>query len=878
MKRFACILLTVLMLAPLAAGTRKKLRSDAGIKYLDTHFALYDSLQKNIFNYAETAYKEFKSVEQWTTFLESQGFQVQRGVAGIPTAFVASFGSGSPVIGMMAEYDAIAGMSQDTVPYRKPLVPGAAGQACGHNVLGTGSVAGAVAVSRWLAESGHAGTVKLFGCPAEEGGGGKAYMMREGVFDGLDAMLDWHPDIRNTVNKTSGLANVQVLFSFRGKSSHASGAPEAGRSALDAVESFNYMMNMMREHVPQTSRIHYVITDGGKAPNVVPDKAGVKYFFRSPSRATVKDILDRALKAAEGAAMGTGTTMDYELVSGNYERLPNEEMAALVGRSLEKVGGIKLDEREMAFAREVSRVSASDVSLIDRLATVIPPAEEGYEAYVSSDVGNVTWAVPTGSFRYSCFVPGGVGHSWQQTASCGTTIGTKGALGAAKVLYLSAVELMTDPALLGRVRDEFHRRRGDDFVFEPLMGNRRPPFRDQATLPKALDPSAFRSAGTSLVEGGIPSLRKETGLTEEGLTYYLEHASILDQTSSGRCWYFATANTIRGDREFSVVYPYFWDMMEKANLFLVNVWEHRKEALDSRYNEKIFRRPTWDGGTFMNAAWLIGKYGVVPASAMKETYTSRHTDDLLRTLRSLLRKRGLELRETTEPEAVRDAALRDVYKLLCSMLGTPPESFTFEGKTWTPRSFAEAFVPAGFPGNYAVLMNDPSRPYYRMYSVEGSRAAADGDDWTFLNLPAEELEQIGIRALAGGSKFYFTADTAADASPSDGIYSRSLYPVDEVLGIESRQEKEEMFRSYGAVSTHAMAMCGVSVNADGTPSKWVSENSFGYSRTASGLATMDADWWRTYLFRMAVPADYLTDTQRSLLEQTPIQIPYWNLY
>ena len=698
-----------LSIAPAVSAPRPKKNEKVGIRYLDAHFHLYDSLQKQIFNFAETGYKEERSVRQWTSFLASQGFTVEQGVAGIPTAFVATYGSGSPVIGMMAEYDAIGGMSQDTVPFRKVLVPGAAGHACGHNLLGTGSVAGAVAVSKWLAATGFSGTVKLFGCPAEEGGGGKAYMMREGVFEGLDAMLDWHPDTRNTVNRTSGLANVQVQFTFTGKSSHASGAPEAGRSALDAVEVFDYMMNMMREHVPQTSRIHYVITDGGQAPNVVPDRASVKYFFRSPSRDVVQDILSRALEAAEGAAMGTGTTMDYELVSGNYERLPNDAMADLVGRSLDQVGGIHLDEREMAFAHAMVAESGADAALIDKLAVVVPPAEEGYEAYVSSDVGNVTWAVPTGSFRYACFVPGGVGHSWQQVSSGGTTIGTKGAIGAAKVLYLSAVELMTDAKLLASVRTEFLERRGPDFVFEPMMGNRRPPFLPAATLDPTLPEMDLKPA---FVPIAVPVATPRADTT--GLDIFLRSAGIQDQAESGRCWYFATANVIRGDLEFSVVHPYFWDMMEKANLFLVNVWDHRKEAVDSRYNETLFRRPTWDGGHFMNAVYLIDKYGVVPSSAMPETEVSQNTGTLLRDLRRLLRAYGMKMRETTDPEMVRKAAMKDVSSLLVAALGTPPESFEFEGKTYTPASFRDAFVAPDLSDRYVMLMNDPRHPYHRM--------------------------------------------------------------------------------------------------------------------------------------------------------------------
>ena len=849
MRRIALLLLALLAVLTAGARTPKKRKADIGVKYLDAHFAMYDSLQKSIFNYAETAYGEFRSADQWTRYLESEGFTVERNAGGIPTAFVASFGSGSPVIGMMAEYDAIAGMSQDTVPYRKPLVPGAPGHACGHNVLGTGSIAGAVAVSKYLAASGASGTVKLFGCPAEEGGGGKAYMMTGGVFDGLDAMLDWHPDTRNTVNKATGLANVQVLFTFKGKSSHASGAPDAGRSALDAVESFNYMMNMMREHVPQTSRIHYVITDGGKAPNVVPDRASVKYFFRSPSRETVQDILSRALKAAEGAAMGTGTTFDYELVSGNYERLPNDEMAALVGRSLQKVGGISLDEREMEFAREVASVSGANASLIDRLSVIVPPADEGYEAYVSSDVGNVTWAVPTGSFRYSCFTPGGVGHSWQQVASCGTTIGTKGAIGAAKVLYYSAVELITDARLLSRVREEFLSRRGPDFTFQPMMGNRRPPFRSPATMSTHIDREMFDGLPADNNSLDRKSLKADTS----ALTYFIRPESVLDQEDSGRCWFFSTSTVLGGD--ISRNYIYFWDLLEKSNLFLCEVWNHRKEALDSRFNEKIFRRPIWDGGHFMDAVYLVEKYGIVPESAMPETEVSLNPDCLKRVLRQLLRGYGLKLRESTEPEALRQEALKEVYKLLEGSLGTPPES---------------GIRKLDMSG-YSILMNDPTRPYHKMYRVEGSRGAYDAPDWTFLNLPMEELEAIGIKSLAAGERFYFTADTDAYSDKPAGVYSLDTYDIPSLT-------KEELFRSYGAVSAHAMAMCGVKVADDGTPERWVAQNSFGLKRGPDGLAVMDREWWQTYMFRMVVKTENLTPQQQTMQELTPETIPYWNLY
>ncbi len=461
-----------------AAGPRRAApkRQDAGMSYLDANFRLYDSIQKRIHGFAETGYNEYRSAELLCDHLERNGFRIEKGVAGIPTAFTATFGEDGPVIGVMAEYDALPGMAQDTLPYVH-VSAGGAGHGCGHNLLGTGAVAGAVAISKWLAQ-GYPGTVRLFGCPAEEGGGGKAYMMREGCFDGLDAMLDWHPDTRNTVNTQTGLANVQVHFVFHGRSSHASGAPEEGRSALDAAEAFNFMMNLMREHVPPDSRIHYVITDGGRAPNVVPDRAEVLYYLRNPRRTVVVDLLERALKAAEGAALGTGTAFEYEIVSGNYERLPNTVLSDVLYRNLKSVGGVRYNDRELAFAGEMMRNSGvGDTSAaLERVAKVEPPSDEGYEAWVSSDVGNVTWGVPTGSFRIAAFVPAGNGHCWQQTSSGGTTIGTKGAMNAARVIYLSACELYLQPKLLESVRAEFDERRGQDFRFEPLMGGRLPPF------------------------------------------------------------------------------------------------------------------------------------------------------------------------------------------------------------------------------------------------------------------------------------------------------------------------------------------------------------------------------------------------------------------
>lgn len=302
-------------------------------------------------------------------------------------------------------------------------------------------------------------------------------MAREGCFDGVDAILDWHPDICNLVNVESGLANVQMRFTFHGLSSHASSAPEKGRSALDAVEAFNFMMNMMREHVPDGTRIHYVITDGGKAPNVVPDRAEVLYYLRNRSRAVVQDLKERAIKAAEGAAMGTGTTVEFEAVSGNFERLYNESLAQVLQRNLETVGGVEYDARERAFAEDMLKASGiTDMSVLEKPSMVLPlgadyPTLKG----VSSDVGNVTWVAPTASFRAATFVPAGLGHCWQFTSSGGTTIGTKGVMNVAKVMFFTAYDLYNSPETVAKVKAEFDERRGNDFVFVPLIGDRKPP-------------------------------------------------------------------------------------------------------------------------------------------------------------------------------------------------------------------------------------------------------------------------------------------------------------------------------------------------------------------------------------------------------------------
>ena len=285
--------------------------------------------------------------------LEEAGFTIEKGVAGIPTAFVATYGSGSPVIGIMGEYDALPGISQSAVPYKTPSET-SSGHACGHHLFGTASSAAAIAVKEHLAEKGKGGTIVFFGCPAEEGGSGKVYMTRAGLFDAVDVMLHWHPSSINAANPANALANKSAKFRFYGTSAHAAGAPEKGRSALDAVESMNYMVNQMREHVPSDSRIHYVITSGGEAPNVVPNYAEVYYYTRHPKRDVVMDLFDRVVNAAKGAALGTDTKVDYEIIGGVHELLPNETLQTLVHKNLSAIGGYAYTSSEKEFATQIS--------------------------------------------------------------------------------------------------------------------------------------------------------------------------------------------------------------------------------------------------------------------------------------------------------------------------------------------------------------------------------------------------------------------------------------------------------------------------------------------------------------------------------------------
>ncbi|MCO5723833.1 amidohydrolase [Robiginitalea marina] len=459
----------MLLLAASLWGVRAQ---EDALRALDLKSEAYGKIALQIWEWAEMGYQEVQSSALLQKTLADAGFRIEAGVAGIPTAFVAEYGSGSPVIGILGEFDALPGLSQQATP-EKLSAGGEAGHACGHHLFGTASAAAAIAAKDWLARGGQQGTIRFYGCPAEEGGSGKVYMTRAGLFDDLDVALHWHPGDRNDASASASLANKSAKFRFHGVSAHAAGAPEKGRSALDGVEAMNAMVNLMREHIPEKARIHYVITDGGKAPNVVPDFAEVYYYARHNSREVVIDIFDRIVKAAEGAALGTGTTMDYEMIGGTYELLPNVRLQQVMHKNLEAVGGVAYTPEEMRFAEQIAKSLGSGGLQAD-MARGVQPFKTESQAYGSTDVGDVSFAVPTAGLRIATWVPGTPAHSWQAVAAGGTSIGLKGMMVAAKTLAATAIDLFKDPKALAEGRAEFLERRGADFKYIPLLGDRPP--------------------------------------------------------------------------------------------------------------------------------------------------------------------------------------------------------------------------------------------------------------------------------------------------------------------------------------------------------------------------------------------------------------------
>ena len=467
-KAALCLGLALLPAAALAADSGDGMR-----EFLAGRAARDAEVAKTIWNWAEVGYQETKSSALLQQELTKAGFKVEAGVAGIPTAFVASAGSGKPVIALLAEFDALPGINQDAVAERSPIAGKNSGHACGHHLFGAASVSAGIAIANWLKASGTPGTIRVYGTPAEEGGSGKVYMVRGGLFNDVDAVLHWHPSDVNFGGVDKALSNKSAKFRFRGLSAHASGAPEKGRSALDGVEAMDMMANMMREHIPSDARMHYVITSGGSAPNVVPDFAEVYYYVRHMDAKTVESIFDRLVKVSEGAALGTGTTVDHEVIGGTHNLLANEALARVMNEKLNEVGGFGYSPEEEAFAAKIyASLDSPSVPLESHRDVQAFDFER--PGLGSTDVGDVSWTVPTVGLRTATWVPGTPAHSWQATAAGGMAIGYKGMNVASQTLALTGKELFLRPDILAKAKAEFDERRGPDFRYRALLGDRAP--------------------------------------------------------------------------------------------------------------------------------------------------------------------------------------------------------------------------------------------------------------------------------------------------------------------------------------------------------------------------------------------------------------------
>jgi aminobenzoyl-glutamate utilization protein B len=461
-------------LATIAHAQWAQPERDAMLGSMEGQAGHFGEISRKIWELAEVGYKEVQSSTLLKDELRGAGFKISENTAQIPTAFVAEWGSGGPIIGILGEYDALPGLEQEAVPVKRPLQSTRPGHGCGHNLFGAASAFAAIAVKEQLSQRKLPGTVRFYGCPAEEGGGGKIYMVRAGAFKDCDVILHWHPGSENRASLKGNLGNITGKFRYHGTPAHAAGSPEKGRSALDAVTIFTHAVELLREHVPDSTRIHYVITRGGDAPNVVPAFAEVFLYLRSPNMTTLDQVWPRIRKCAEAGALGTETRFELEIINSSYTILPNDSLAKLLDRNLRVVGGVKYSEEEKAFAEELRKSLPSEgLASLDRAVKIMEP-EEGI-GFGSTDVGDVSWVVPTGGFSTATFVPGSPAHSWQSTASAGSSIGRKGMVVAAKVLALSAMDLLTDPKRIEDARKSFEARKGSSTYASRLPADQKPP-------------------------------------------------------------------------------------------------------------------------------------------------------------------------------------------------------------------------------------------------------------------------------------------------------------------------------------------------------------------------------------------------------------------
>ncbi len=462
------------------------------LSYLDDQSPLLISLATDIWEHPQPGFKETYAVTLIGNTLQNAGFRLTTSVAGIGTAFVAEWGSGAPVIGILGEYDALPGLSQKVTAQKEPIEPGAPGHACGHNLLGVAGVGAALALRRFMEAHGFEGTVRYFGCPAEESLMGKVFMARENTFAGLDAVLTWHPMYANTLWAASSAALNSFKLSFHGRSAHAGSSPDAGRSALDAVMLTDVGVNYLREHITSDARIHCVVTYGGEAPNIVPAYAQSFYYVRAPKRSQVEQIYERVLNVARGAALMTDTTLEVELVAACHEFLPNDAIQQVLLNNMKEVGPPPFDDDDMAFAQQLRatlpdgmvedalrRYGRSSEEMGDPLCRTVLDAvgtlSKGEVQPVSTDVGDVSQIAPTAQLTACCMPLGVPLHSWQAVASCGSRIGFKAMLFVSKALALTVFDLLQNPDLVRAARQEFLTSTGGKAYECPIPPELKPP-------------------------------------------------------------------------------------------------------------------------------------------------------------------------------------------------------------------------------------------------------------------------------------------------------------------------------------------------------------------------------------------------------------------
>ena len=449
------------------------------------------AISDEIWRFAELGLVEHKSSSLLIKELEKHGFKVERGVAGMPTAFIASFGNSKPIIAIMGEYDALPGLSQKKAPYKEPLKPGEPGHGCGHNIHGASGMAAAIAIRYAMEKYGVKGTIRFYGCPAEENLSGKVFMVRDGYFRDVDAAISHHPSSMNGATLKSCLALNSAKFHFYGKAAHAGGSPDQGRSALDAVELMNVGVNFLREHIIQDARIHYIIEKGGTQPNIVPDYARSWYYVRAPEREQVEFIYKWVLDIAEGAAKMTRTELRHEFIGGLYNVIPNRTISEIIVRNMREIGLPEYTDEEIRFAEEIAKSIPPEMKiealrrtkrpgwerLIDKLIDdeIPDPWGEGDVSHGSTDVAEVSWQTPTVEFNTATWVLGTPGHSWQATAQSGVGLGHKSLIFAAKVMAATAIDLMTNEDLLKEAKDEHRRRIGERKYKSPIPPEMKPP-------------------------------------------------------------------------------------------------------------------------------------------------------------------------------------------------------------------------------------------------------------------------------------------------------------------------------------------------------------------------------------------------------------------